>query len=110
MKPMSVGETTREKMTRILRESPQPLTAEDIIAVLGSEDLTPKDVYEHLKHIAKTVKSRGDEVLVMVPPRCRSCGFTFKDLDRPKKPSKCPKCKSERISPPAFKIVSRDQV
>ena len=109
MKPMSIDETTREKMIKILRESPQPLTAEDIIAVLGSEDVKPKDVYEHLKHIAKTVKSKGDEVLVMVPPRCRSCGFIFKDLDKPKKPSKCPKCKSERISPPAFKIVSKDQ-
>jgi len=107
---MSVDETTREKIARILRESPQPLTAEDVIAVLGSEALTHKDVYEHLKHIAKTVKSKRGEVLVMVPPRCRSCGFTFKDLDKPKKPSKCPKCKSERISPPTFKIVSRDQV
>jgi len=110
LKAMSAEETTREKMIRILRESPQPLTAEDIIAVLSLEDLTPKDLYEHLKHIAKTVKSKGEEVLVMVPPRCRSCGFTFKDLDKPKKPSRCPKCKSERISPPAFKIVSRDQV
>ena len=58
MKSMSVSETTREKMTRILRES-QPLTAEDIITVLSSEDLTPKDAYEHLKHIAKAVKSGG---------------------------------------------------
>jgi len=106
----SVEETTREKIIRALRESPQPLTAEDIIALLGVEDLKPKDIYEHLKHVAKTVKSKGDEVLVMTPPSCKSCGFTFKDLDKPKKPSKCPKCKSQRISPPAFKIISRDQI
>jgi predicted Zn-ribbon and HTH transcriptional regulator len=110
LNPMSVDETTREKMIKILRESPQPLTAEDIVVVLDSEDLKPKDVYEHLKHIAKTVKGKRSELLVMVPPRCRSCGFTFKELNKPKKPSRCPKCKSERISPPAFKIVSRDQV
>ncbi|MCC6043182.1 MAG: transcriptional regulator [Candidatus Verstraetearchaeota archaeon] len=107
---MSIDETTREKIIKILRESPQPLTAEDIIAALGAEDLEPKDVYEHLKHVAKTVRRRGDEVLVMLPPTCRFCGFTFKDLDKPKKPSKCPKCKGERISPPAFKIVSKDLV
>ena len=93
MNPMSINETTREKIIKILRESPQPLTAEDIIAALGSEDLKPKDVYEHLKHVAKTVKKRSDEVLVMLPPTCRSCGFTFKDLDKPKKPSKCPSAK-----------------
>jgi len=109
LKPTSVDETTREKMIRILRESPKPLTAEDLIVALNSKDLTPKDVYEHLKHVVKTLRGKGSEVLVMVPPRCRSCGFTFEDLDKPKKPSKCPKCKSERISPPAFKIVSRDQ-
>ncbi|NHW44140.1 MAG: transcriptional regulator, partial [Candidatus Verstraetearchaeota archaeon] len=51
---MSIEETMREKIIRILRESPQPLTAEDIIVALGAEDLKPKDVYEHLKHVAKT--------------------------------------------------------
>jgi predicted Zn-ribbon and HTH transcriptional regulator len=49
----------REKIIKILRESPRPLTAEDIIAALGSEDLKPKDVYEHLEHIAKTMKDRA---------------------------------------------------
>jgi len=76
---MSIDETTRENI-KILRESPRPLTAEDIIVALGPEDLKPKDVYEHLKHVAKTMKDRG-VLLVIVFPYCRSCGFTFKDLD-----------------------------
>lgn len=97
-------------MIKILRDSSKPLTAEDIITLLGLVDLKPREVYEHLKHIAKSVRAKDHEVLVMIPPSCRSCGFTFTNLDKPKKPSKCPKCRSERIAPPAFKIVSRSQV
>jgi predicted Zn-ribbon and HTH transcriptional regulator len=71
----------REINIKILRESPRPFTAEDIIAALGSEDLKLKDVYEQLKHVAKTMKDRG-MLLVVALPCCRSCGFTFKDLDK----------------------------
>ncbi|MEM2214243.1 MAG: hypothetical protein QXD66_02135 [Candidatus Nezhaarchaeales archaeon] len=107
---MSLNETVRERIIKVLRDSLEPLTVEDIVAILGLTDLKPRDMYEHLKHIAKSVRAKGHEVLVMIPPSCRSCGFTFTNLDKPKKPSKCPKCKSERIAPPAFKIISRDQV
>ncbi|MEM4718310.1 MAG: transcriptional regulator, partial [Desulfurococcaceae archaeon] len=41
------------------------------------------------------------------PPTCRKCGFVFKDLKRPRKPSKCPSCKSEWITPPRFLIIRR---
>ncbi|MDH5816077.1 MAG: transcriptional regulator [Candidatus Nezhaarchaeota archaeon] len=107
---MSTNETLRERIIKILRDSSEPLTADNIITLLGLADIKSRDVYEHLKHIAKSVRAKGHEVLVMIPPSCRTCGFTFTNLDKPKKPSKCPKCKSERIAPPAFKIVSRDQV
>lgn len=109
MKIVSLNETIRERMTKLLKESSEPLTAEEIATLLGLTDLKPKDVYEHLKHIAKSVRARGHEVL-MLPPSCRSCGYVFTSLDKPKKPSRCPKCKSERIAPPAFKIVSRGRV
>lgn len=104
---MNLNETVRERIIKILRNSSEPLTAEEIIALLGLTDLRTKDVYEHLKHIAKSVRTRGHEFLVMIPPSCRSCGFAFTNLDKPKKPTKCPKCKSERITPPAFKIISK---
>ncbi|MEM2810799.1 MAG: transcriptional regulator, partial [Candidatus Korarchaeum sp.] len=42
--------------------------------------------------------------LLMEPPQCRKCGYIFKDLKKPRKPSKCPKCGSEWISPPRFTI------
>lgn len=104
---MSLDETVREKIIRLLRSHAEPLTVEDIITLLDLRNLKPRDIYEHLSHVAKTVRAQGNEVLVMVPPSCKQCGFIFTNLDRPKKPSRCPKCKSERITHPAFKIMSR---
>ncbi|RLF21547.1 MAG: transcriptional regulator [Thermoprotei archaeon] len=108
---MSQEATLRQRIIELLRSSAEPLTVDEIVLALDLEPWRAKEVYEHLTHIAKTVRSRsgGGEVLVMTPPYCRSCGYTFKELRKPKKPSRCPRCKSERISPPAFKILlSRD--
>ncbi|MEM0037309.1 MAG: transcriptional regulator [Zestosphaera sp.] len=100
--------TTRERILNLLLRSEGPLTAEDIISELGLR-VTPGEVYEHLKHVAKTLKRAygGSYYLAMVPPTCRSCGYVFKGLEEPRKPSKCPKCRSQRINPPAFKIVRK---
>lgn len=102
--------TTRERIYELLRKSEKPLTVDDIISLLNLSDMNPKDVYDHLQHIAKSVKARskGKEYLAMDPPVCRKCGFVFKELSKPKKPSKCPRCKSEWISPPRFLIVRKD--
>ncbi|MGB9827795.1 transcriptional regulator [Thermosphaera chiliense] len=102
--------TTRERILTLLYKASKPLSVEEIISLLGLEDLTPRDVYEHLEHIARTVKARskGREYLGMEPPYCRKCGYVFKDLDKPKKPSRCPRCKSEWISPPLFTILRKD--
>ena len=91
----------------MLRETERPLTVDDIIYQLGLSTQDRDLVYEDLKHIAKTIRrlSGGKETLVMQVPYCRDCGFIFK-LDRPKKPSRCPRCKSYRIAPPAFKITT----
>jgi len=99
--------TIREKIIEVLKTTSEPLTAEDIIRVLGV-NISVRDIYEHLAHVAKTVrsKSQSGEVLLMEPPVCRRCGYVFKDLEKPKKPSKCPRCRSEWISPPRF-IISR---
>lgn len=98
----------RERIERILRESQDPLTAREIAVELGlSPGAGERIVYEHLKHLAKSIwrRSRGRESLVMTPPRCRKCGYVFKDLREPRKPSKCPRCKSQLIDPPRFRIA-----
>ena len=63
------------------------------------------EILEHLPHIAKSIKPERE--LVMLPAQCRKCEFIFKerqDKNIFKKPSKCPKCNSERILAPVYKI------
>ena len=100
--------TIRERIVGVLRSSERPLTAEEISGLLGL-NLPPKDIYEHILHAAKSLRSEsgGRELIVMEPPYCRKCGYVFKDLTKPKKPSKCPRCKSEWIAPPRFAIIKR---
>jgi len=100
--------TRRERILEILRSSGEPLTVIEIAERLGVRD--PKlfrEIYEDLKHVGKTLyrETKGREVLVMIPPKCLNCGYIFKERSRIKRPSRCPRCKSERISQPSFMIV-----
>ncbi|BCU69267.1 transcriptional regulator [Stygiolobus caldivivus] len=92
--------TTREKIIILLKYSDYPLTAKEIKERLCIEN--EKIVYEHLLHIAKSLKRKNMQLIVYLP-KCRKCGYVF-NLEKPKKPSKCPKCKSEDIEPPRFLI------
>ncbi|MGQ4832442.1 MAG: transcriptional regulator [Candidatus Asgardarchaeia archaeon] len=96
--------TRREKIIRILLESKNALTIKDLSVLL--DERNTKLIAEDLKHIAKTVKKLegGRYRLVMVPAECKKCGYVFTKAYS-LTPSKCPKCKSEWISPPKFKIV-----
>ncbi|MFQ5818998.1 MAG: transcriptional regulator [Candidatus Heimdallarchaeota archaeon] len=94
----------RERVFRILRESQEGITPEEIARILNIRDL--KVIYEDLASIAKSIKAKNRrERLGMIPPICRVCGFVF-DAKKPKKPSKCPNCRSERINSPRFSIIS----
>lgn len=95
-------ETRRERIFRLLRESDEPLSVDQISNLLG---LDKKDVLDDIRHIARSSQN-SEWQLVMVPPRCLKCGYVF-NIQEPKKPSKCPKCKAERVSSPSFKAVPR---
>jgi len=99
--------TVRERIEALLIESKEPLTAGEISLLLGL-DLKDNEVYSHLTHIAKSIRRRsgGELILYMLPPQCPNCGYIFKNLTKPKKPSRCPRCKGERITPPRF-IIDR---
>ena len=60
---------------------------------------------EDLRHVEKSLR-RGSERLRIDPAGCRACGFVFRE--RVSKhlhaPSRCPQCRSERISEPRFRI------
>jgi predicted Zn-ribbon and HTH transcriptional regulator len=92
--------TRREAIAELLEQTEYPLTAQEICDIL--EIRSRSIVYEDLEHIAKSVKTRKKQLLIR-PARCGSCDFIF-TVCSAKKPSKCPKCKSEWIIPPAYLI------
>jgi len=96
-------ETMRKEIIKLLSEVDEPLSAREIAQDLGLGARDVKSVYNHLDHVAKSVKSNGKRLL-MVPPRCKECGYVFNDMKKARQPHRCPKCKSERIEPPRFII------
>lgn len=93
--------TRRERIARILEETDDPLTAEDLRQIL---DIRSRSIiYEDLDHIAKSVRTRGKQLLVK-PASCGKCLYTFSMKKSSKPPTKCPKCKSEWILAPSFII------
>lgn len=90
--------TIRIKILELLEK--KQLTALEISRLVGIKE---KEVYQHLPHIEKTVKSKGRR-LNMTPYYCMSCGFKFKERKRFYPPGRCPLCKEERISVAIFEI------
>ena len=62
-----------------------------------------KDVAEHLEHLDKSLRARGER-LVVEPATCIACGYAFARRSRLTRPGSCPECGSTRIDPPAFRI------
>jgi hypothetical protein len=60
------------------------------------------DVEDALHHMVRSARAAGHRIVV-VPARCRACGFTF-DEDRLVKPSRCPECKASRIFEPQISV------
>jgi len=54
--------------------------------------------------IAKTLKNKGLQ-LTISPPSCKACGYVFRHKKTVLKiPSKCPKCREQRIEWPSIKV------
>ena len=100
-------ETRREQIIKLLKSSDSFISAEQIAISLDVRDV--RLIYSDLQHIAKTIKglSGGRETLIMDPPKCRKCGFIFKNTKHIKKPGRCPRCRSTWIEPAKFKIICK---
>ena len=94
--------TTREKIFLLLINSSEPISAKEIKSILKIS--REKEVYEHITHIFKSSKRRGDKVII-IPAVCKECGFVFNTDKRIKMPSRCPRCKSNKILSPRFYAV-----
>ena len=66
-----------------------------------------RQVEDHLTHVAKSVARDRTRRFVLDPSRCRDCGFVFRERTRLTCPSRCPRCRSEAISPPRYGIELR---
>jgi hypothetical protein len=66
--------------------------------------VSEKEVVAHLEHLDKSVRRDGKR-LVIEPAKCLACGFSFDKRARFTAPGSCPECRSERITPPAFRVA-----
>lgn len=102
--------TTREKLVEIFLSNPgTEFSLRELLAMLSLRESDAKRLLDDLNHVSKTIRRlTGDAAyLAMRPPVCRNCGYVFKELDSARWPSRCPKCKSERIAPPSFVLITR---
>jgi transcriptional regulator len=89
--------TLRKQLMDVLAHEPRSVSS------LAREIGLPRaDVEDALLHMIRSARAAGHRI-VIVPARCRSCGFTFGD-DRLTRPSKCPKCRNSRIFEPQIGV------
>lgn len=89
--------TRREEIQSLL--SLQSMTLHDLARTLRIRTL---DAADDLAHIRRSIGS----ALQITPAACEKCDFTFDKRDRFTAPSRCPNCRSERISGPWISIES----
>lgn len=93
--------TDRQRITEALKGG--MLTAKDISRAAG---ISEKDVLGHLPHIHRSALGGEDgSAFVVEPSECLSCGFVFKKRERLRTPSRCPVCRSEKITETRFGIT-----
>jgi predicted Zn-ribbon and HTH transcriptional regulator len=77
-----------------------PKSQAELSRELGvSEKLLP----EALDKLRRSLQHESERLCVE-PPRCVACGFAFEDRTRAKRPSRCPRCSSERLTKSRFWI------
>ena len=89
--------TIRQRIADLL--SHEDLSLADLAARMG---MPIKEVLPHLNHVQRSV--RPPRRFLVQPAECESCGFIFKDRRKLNPPGRCPKCKSNRILEPRYRI------
>ena len=77
----------------------------------GIRENTPMEAIEsfqaeHLEHLERSLRRDGER-LIVEPATCLACEFVFKSRQKLSTPGSCPKCRSERVAPPAFRIAGQ---
>lgn len=96
--PREAAETIRRRIVALLEAGPR--TAKQISSAAGRPE---KEILDHLEHIRKQLRAVGRR-LRQDPAACRRCGFVFRKRERLAAPGRCPVCKAESVSDPAFRV------
>src|SRR5262249_5135472 len=91
------GMTLRRDRRSSLSEEPKWVSR-----LAGDLRLPRADVEDALRHMIRSARAAGHRIVV-VPARCRVCGFTFGE-DRLIKPGRCPQCRESRIFEPQIGV------
>ncbi len=96
-------ETRRQKLIELLTVFHYTVDLKDLMRLL--EYSNKKEMLNDVSRVAKSLKIKGIS-LVATPPICQSCGFSFPiKSSQLKIPSKCPKCRRERVKWPSIKVI-----
>jgi len=92
--------TPRQELLDHLRAGDQSF--ESLRLVLG---IRRRDLETEIRHVERTARRAGER-LVVTPAECEACGFVFRGRDARhlQPPGRCPKCRSERIVDPLFRL------
>ena len=90
--------TLRQQMIALLEK--QAMDARGLSTALSIRE---KEVYDHLAHVERSVAT-GKCRFIIYPSRCLDCGFEFGKRKRLTRPSRCPQCRSSRVSQPLYQI------
>jgi hypothetical protein len=93
--------TLREQIAHQLRGG--WVTARQLSALVR---ISEKAVPGHLEHVRKSAPAAGER-LEVEPPVCLKCDYVFEERGKLTLPSRCPRCKGERIDPPRFRLRVR---
>ncbi|MGQ4875219.1 MAG: transcriptional regulator [Promethearchaeia archaeon] len=103
MTSKDVWKTRRQKIIDLLKREREINNLHDLYKEIKYPN--KRILIEDILAIMKSLKKEGIK-MEYVPPSCAFCGYIFKKTkDRFMKiPSKCPKCKKEKILWPSLKI------
>ena len=88
------GRTARQRLIELLAREELGFDA------LREElQMTVKQLEDDLRHVHRSLRSQGRRLRVS-EPRCIGCGFVFRGRSpgRFATPSRCPRCRSERLT------------
>ena len=99
---LNTWETRRQKLIGMLTTNGAIIDLRTTFREL--EYPSKRALIEDINGIAKTLKNKGTN-LIFQPPSCIACGYVFQfKKNMFKIPSKCPKCKEQRIDWPSIHI------